>query len=349
MPLNYPVRQRNDLCLRRRRGVGGGPNHYDILLDNKHVLETVVLDQGERQKYVLLVEINQDRHFREGNMYIFPLPAASSREEEEREGHHDDNIELLDKALEEVVSRTDYRFSENPLVFIEEAVEELDLDEYITVIIPFSLGNLKKMFRFLHNLNRRLKRACPEVGLHFSTMRTMRAHWGGQDLSFVNTHYEHEHVLYVSSGAEPVSSIRIKFFKMDYSFEFSIDSNTRSDFEGMRYNQFLRIAAYLLFAHAFGRGGTMTSTVIDPISVYSIHKLFKNTSLSLPACNEIVAHTKHISVDIDEETTRRANDWLRILLRKGARGISCVAVASSSRILRSAASSSTKKNTKEKK
>ena len=344
----YPLKQRDDLWLKR---TDGGTNRYSILLD-KHVLATVVRGSSsdEEQSHVVVVELDSSRYYIQGNLYFLPLPASSaspasrstsrssssSASPASRSRSIEEDVRLLDQTLYESTSAASAAYARSPISAIEEALEDLELDEYLIVVIPFTLDKMKKMFAVVDNLDRRVKRACPELRLHLTTMRSLRIDCGGShDLSFITPNYENEHLLYVSSGNAPVSSVRFIAQNVGSdAYDYEIHSNTRHDFERFRYNQFLRLAAYLLIENAFKKG-TVRSTAVNPISMYSMHKLFFGTTLPKATCAEMVANKEPISVNIDQETTRRVNKWLRVMLRRGKRGISCTP-ATLSRILRSA-------------
>ena len=159
----------------------------------------------------------------------------------------------------------------------------------------------------LEKINDILHDKIPELSLEFNTYEEMTK---GKEMSNFDIYDKSKKpalLLCLLHNGKCISSISCKINPQDNAIEIS--SKTNKEYEGKKYNLFLRCAIVLIITHLMYGDGTyfekIISRAVNPISIYSMIKHFEATTSN----EKLIEYTNEKRIDLKDLTLEQAKDF----------------------------------------
>ena len=159
----------------------------------------------------------------------------------------------------------------------------------------------------LEKINDILHEKFPELSLEFNTYEEMTK---GKEMSNFDIYDKSKKpalLLCLLHNGKCISSISCKINPEDNAIEIS--SKTNKEYEGKKYNLFLRCAIVLIITHLMYGDGTyfekIISRAVNPISIYSMIKHFEATTSN----EKLIEYTNEKRIDLKDLTLEQAKDF----------------------------------------
>ena len=159
----------------------------------------------------------------------------------------------------------------------------------------------------LEKINDILHDKIPELSLEFNTYEEMTK---GKEMSNFDIYDKSKKpalLLCLLENGKCISSISCKINPEDNAIEIS--SKTNKEYEGKKYNLFLRCAIVLIITHLMYGDGTyfekIISRAVNPISIYSMIAHFEATTSN----EKLIEYTNEKRIDLKDLTLEQAKDF----------------------------------------
>ena len=159
----------------------------------------------------------------------------------------------------------------------------------------------------LEKINDILHDKIPELSLEFNTYEEMTK---GKEMSNFDIYDKSKKpalLLCLLHNGKCISSISCKINAEDNAIEIS--SKTNKEYEGKKYNLFLRCAIVLIITHLMYGDGTyfekIISRAVNPISIYSMIKHFGATTSN----EKLIQYTEKNNINLKYLTLEQATDF----------------------------------------
>ena len=159
----------------------------------------------------------------------------------------------------------------------------------------------------LEKINDILHDKIPELSLEFNTYEEMTK---GKEMSNFDIYDKSKKpalLLCLLHNGKCISSISCKINAEDNAIEIS--SKTNKEYEGKKYNLFLRCAIVLIITHLMYGDGTyfekIISRAVNPISIYSMIKHFEATTSN----EKLIQYTEKNNINLKYLTLEQATDF----------------------------------------